>query len=168
MIGTSDKSGKIVNNYYNYIATVVSSEEVKNLEVGNTLKIILSTGDEVNSKVKLISKQESGKTLIIFQINSCVEKLVNYRKISLEIVWWSANGLRVPNSSIIEKEGINYIIRKRIGYTDEIPVKVLKVAENYSIIDNYTGLELKELGYSTEEIKNVKNISLYDEILLKP
>ena len=168
MIGTSDKSGKIVNNYYNYIATVVSSEEVENLEVGNTLKIILSTGDEVNSKVKLISKQESGKTLIIFQINSCVEKLVNYRKISLEIVWWSANGLRVPNSSIIEKEGINYIIRKRIGYTDEIPVKVLKVAENYSIIDNYTGLELKELGYSTEEIKNVKNISLYDEILLKP
>ena len=28
--------------------------------------------------------------------------------------------------------------------------------------------ELKELGYSTEEIKNMKSITLYDEILLRP
>ena len=47
-------------------------------------------------------------------------------------------------------------------------VKVLKKAENYSIIANYTSSELKELGYSTEEIRNMKSISLYDEILLNP
>ena len=62
----------------------------------------------------------------------------------------------------------NYIIRKRVGYTDDILVKILKQSQTYSIIENYTSLELKELGYSTEEIKNMKNISLYDEILLKP
>ena len=63
---------------------------------------------------------------------------------------------------------MNYIVRKRIGYTDNILVKVLKVAENYSIIENYTTSELKELGYSTEEIKNMRSITLYDEILLRP
>ena len=93
---------------------------------------------------------------------------MNYRKISFEIVWWNASGLKVPNSSIIERDGKNYIIRERIGYTDDILIKVLKKAENYSIIENYTSLELKELGYSTEEIRNMKNISLYDEILLNP
>ena len=47
-------------------------------------------------------------------------------------------------------------------------VTVLKKSDNYSIIEKYTGLELKELGYTTEQIKEMKNISLYDEILLKP
>ncbi len=168
MIGTSDKSGKIVNNYYNYIATIASSNEAENVKEGDTLKIVLLTGDEVNSKVKRVSQQENGKTLLVLQITSDVEKLINYRKIPVEIVWWSANGLRVPNSAIVEKDGMNYITRKRIGYTDDIPVKVLKVAEDYSIIDNYTSLELKELGYSTEQIRNAKTIGLYDEILIKP
>ena len=76
--------------------------------------------------------------------------------------------MKVPNSSIIEKNGRNYIVRKRIGYIDNILVKLLKVSENYSIIENYTTAELKELGYSTDEIKNMKSITLYDEILLKP
>ena len=167
-IPTSDECGKIVNNYYCYIATVTDSEEVNNVKVNDTLKIVLSTGDEVKAKIHQISVQESGDKLIIFKINNCVEKLISYRKISIEIIWWSAKGLKVPNSSIVQKDGKSYIVRKRVGYTDDILVKVLKVSENYSIIDNYTSLELKELGYSSTEIANMKTISLYDEILLKP
>lgn len=167
-VPTSDESGKIVNNYYCYIATVTDAEEAKNVKINDTFKIVLSTGDEVKAKVYQIYEQESGNILIIFKITDFVEKLINYRKIGIETIWWSANGLKVPNSSIAEKDGMSYIVRKRIGYTDDILVKVLKVAENYSIIENYTSLELKELGYSASEIANMKSISLYDEILLKP
>ena len=167
-IPSSDESGKIVNNYYCYIATVTDAKEAENIEVNDTLKIVLSTGDEVKAKVYQITEQDGGNKLIIFKITDCVEKLTSYRKISIEIIWWSANGLKVPNSSIAQKDGMYYIVRKRVGYTDEILVKVLKEAENYSIIENYTSLELKELGYSTTDIANMKNISLYDEILLKP
>lgn len=168
MIPSSNESGKIVNNYNCYIATILKSEEAKNAEVDDNLQLVLSTGDEIKATINYISEQESGSKLIIFKITNCVEKLISYRKISFEVVWWNANGLKVPNSSIVERDGKNYIIRKRVGYTDDILVKVLKKAENYSIIENYTSLELKELGYSTEEIKNMKSISLYDEILLKP
>lgn len=167
-IPSSDECGKIVNNYYCYIATVISAEEANKAKENDNLKIGLSTGNEVKAKVYKIIEQENGKKLIIFKITDCVEKLINYRKISIEIIWWSANGLKVPNSSIAEKDGINYIVRKRVGYTDNIFVKVLKKSENYSIIENYTSLELKELGYSATEIANMKSISLYDEILLKP
>lgn len=167
-VASSDECGKIVNNYYCYIATVTDAEEANEVEVNDTLKIVLSTGDEVKAKVYQTTEQESGNKLIIFKINDGVEKLISYRKISLEIIWWSANGLKVPNSSIAEKDGMNYIVRKRVGYSDDILVKVLKKAENYSIIENYTSLELRELGYSSSEIANMKNISLYDEILLKP
>lgn len=167
-IPSSDECGKIVNNYYCYIATLTDAKEANDVKVNDTLKIVLSTGDEVKAKVYQITEQESGDKLIIFKITNSVEKLICYRKISIEIIWWSANGLRVPNSSIAYKDGIAYIVRKRVGYTDDILVKVLKEAENYSIIENYTSLELKELGYSTSEIANMKTISLYDEILLNP
>lgn len=167
-VPSSNERGKIVNNYYCYIATVLDSEEVEEAKVGNNIKLQLSTGDKVKANIYNISEQESGKKLVIFKIEECVEKLINYRKISIEIIWWSANGLKVPNSSIIQEEEKNYIVRKRIGYTDNILVKVLKVSKNYSIIENYTTSELKELGYSTEEIKNMKSITLYDEILLRP
>lgn len=168
MIPSSNESGKIVNNYNCYIAAILKSEESKNAEVDNNVQLALSTGDEIKATINYISEQESGSKLIVFKITNCVEKLISYRKISFEVVWWNANGLKVPNSSIVERDGKSYIIRKRVGYTDDILVKVLKKAGNYSIIENYTSLELKEIGYSTEEIKNMKSISLYDEILLKP
>ena len=167
-IPSSDECAKVVNNYYCYLATVTDSEEANNVKLNDTLKIVLSTGDEVKAKVYQITEQESGDKLIIFKITDKVQELINYRKISIEIIWWSAEGLKVPNSSIAQKDGMNYIVRKRVGYTDDILVKVLRISENYSIIENYTNLELKELGYSSTEISSMKSISLYDEILLKP
>jgi len=47
-------------------------------------------------------------------------------------------------------------------------VKVKKQNEKYSIITNYTSEELKGLGFNSTEISNMKNISMYDEILVKP
>ena len=75
-------------------------------------------------------------------------------KISIKITWWSASGLKVPNSSILREDDKTYIIRKRAGYSDKIMIKILKESKNYSIIDNYSTLELKEMGYSVEEIAN--------------
>ena len=47
-------------------------------------------------------------------------------------------------------------------------VKVTKEGESYSIVEPYESEELKELGFSNEEIANYKKISLYDEIVLNP
>lgn len=166
MIPTSEEKGKIVNNYYCYIATVLNSDEAKKVQINDTVELLLSTGDDIKANIEYISEQENGKRIIVFKITKGVDKLIDYRKISFEIVWWSADGLKVPNSAILKEEDKTYIIRKRVGYTDKILVKVLKESKNYSIIENYTSLELKELGYTVEEINNMKNISLYDEILL--
>ena len=166
IVPTSEEKGKIVNNFYCYLATVISSEEANNAKINDNVKLKLSTGDEVKASVEYISEQDNGKRLIVFKTTKCVDKLIDYRKISFDIIWWSADGLKVPNTSILKEEDKTYIIRKRVGYSDKIPVKVLKESKNYSIIENYTSLELKELGYTAEEINNVKTIGLYDEILL--
>ena len=97
-----------------------------------------------------------------------MEYLTSYREISLDIIWWEENGLRVPNSSIIFENGLSYVIRTKSGLLDKILVKVIKDNNNYSIITNYSTSELKEMGHSMEDIKGMKKISIYDEILADP
>lgn len=168
IVASSSESGKIINNFECYIATSLKSESAKNAKEGQTVTIRLSNAEEVNAKIEKII-QEDETRLIIFKISNEVENLANYRKISLDIIWWSYTGIKVPNSSIIEENDRKYIVRSRMGYTDKILVKVLKTNEHYSIIRNYETTELKEeLGYDSTSIRQNKNIMLYDEILIKP
>lgn len=57
------------------------------------------------------------------------------------------------------------------GYLNKILVKIKKQGEKYSIVQAYSTEELKELGFSNEEIvkyNNYKKIAIYDEVLLNP
>ena len=164
IIPSSEEKGKIVNNYNCYLVVILNSDEAQKAEVDNSVEVTLPTGDTVRATIEFISEQENNKRLFKLKIDKCVDKLIDYRKISIKITWWSASGLKVPNSSILREDDKTYIIRKRAGYSDKIMIKILKESKNYSIIDNYSTLELKEMGYSVEEITNMKNISLYDEI----
>ena len=121
MVPTSEEKGKIVNNYYCYIATVLNSEEGKNAQINDKVDLLLSTGDRIKANIEYISEQSNGKRLIVLKITKCVDKLIDYRKISFEIVWWSADGLKVPNSSNFE------LFRKTGGENiDEIIMRAIK------------------------------------------
>lgn len=124
----------------------------------------MPNGKEISSEVEYIKEQEDGKKMLVFKINKEVEKLISYRKISLDVIWWSYSGLKISNSAIIEEGELSYIIRNRTGYKDKILVKILKQNQDYSIIKNYTTEELKALGYKQEEIISMKSIGLYDQI----
>lgn len=106
--------------------------------------------------------------LIVLQLDKLTEELINYRKISFDLVWWSYSGLKIPNGAIVEQDGLNYVVRSRAGYLDKLLVKILRQNDDYSIVTTYNTEELKELGYSTEEITSYKKITLYDEILINP
>lgn len=167
-IPTSTEQGKIVNNFFVYIACIMSSDNAMNTEVGKTVKLRLSNNDEVSAEVAKISEFVNGKAVIFFRTTKDVEYLMNYRKISVDVIWWSASGLKVPNSSIVTEGEKQYVIRSRIGYTDKILVKVVKQNDKYAIVENYSAQELRDMGYTTEQITSRKNVSLYDEIILKP
>ncbi|MCI8362507.1 MAG: hypothetical protein HFJ41_05200 [Clostridia bacterium] len=166
IVATNEESGKIIDNFYCDIACILPNEnlELANIKVGSNLKIRLSNFTELTGKVEYIVAEDENESIVVFKIDKCVEDLINYRKISFDIIWWSASGLKVPNSAIKYEDDIAYIIRKRVGYTDNIYVKVLKQNENYSIIENYTRDELIEKGISKEKLNYRKTISLYDEL----
>lgn len=167
IIATSDEKGKVVDNYYCYIATVMNSEKAKEAEVGKKLKIRLPNGDEISAKIEYINKSDENNIIIVFKINQLVNKLIDYRKINFDVIWWSDTGLKVLNQSILtDDNGLKYIIRNRSGYMNKMLVKVLNSNETHSIITSYTVDELKEIGYN--DINNYKKITLYDEIVLNP
>lgn len=165
IIPSSTESGKIVNNYYCYIATIIKNNDAKNLEEGKYVKIRLTNGDEISAKIEKL-KQENDKHIVIFKITKDVEELIEYRKINFDIIYWSYSGLKVPNTSLIEENGLKYVVRVRAGYKDKILVKVNKSNETYSIIEDYSTDELKEMGWSSTEIVNNKSIGIYDEIMV--
>jgi len=167
IVATSEESGKIIDNFYCEIACVLKNETMNEakFEIGSNIKIRLANSREITAKVEYIAQEENEKSLVVLKIDDSVEELINYRKISFDIIWWSEEGLKVPNKAIkYENEDLAYVIRKSVGYVDKIYIKILKQSDKYSIIENYTNAELKEKQVSEEEIKNKRTILLYDEL----
>lgn len=165
IIASSNENGKIINNFNLYIVTCMNSENAKNAKEGDKVTIRLSTLDEVTAKIVYTADEKNNSKLLVFEINTCVEKLTSYRKISIDVIWWQDSGLRVPNNAITYEGEIAYVTRTKGGYLDKIPVKILRSNEDYSIVDNYTTKELEELG--VENANSLKNISIYDEVVIK-
>ena len=165
IIASSEESGKVINNFECYIATTLNSEEANKAKVGDNVKIRFSNNIELSSEIVQINREDND-VLIILKTDRLIEELINYRKISFELVWWSCEGLKIPNQAIVEKDGLNYVVRNRAGYLSKLLVKVLKQNDKYSIVDAYSTDELNEMGYG--DISNYKKITIYDEILLNP
>lgn len=168
LIATNDECGKVIDSSNCYIATISNSEKAKNAKVKDSVQVRLSNTKIINAKIAYISQENENETLIILEIDKQISELANYRKISFDLIWWSDTGLKVPNQAIVEENGLNYVVRNRAGYLDKILVEVTRKNDKYSIVSNYSTDELKELGYTTDEIINMRKLSIYDEVVLNP
>lgn len=164
----SNEKGKIVNNFECYIATSINTEKSMTAKVGDTVTLRLSTSDEVDAEIAYIKEEENNR-ILVFKIDEKIEDLLEYRKISMDIIWWEYTGWKISNSCILETtkndNEISYVEKNRAGYVEKILIKVLRQNENYSIVKNYEKEELREIGYTEEEISEMGNINLYDEII---
>lgn len=161
----SSEKGKIVNNFESYIAVSMNTERSTTAKVGDTVTLRLSNSDEIQSEIVYI-KDESNSRILVFKVDKDIAELLEYRKSSLDIIWWKYTGLKVSNNALIEENDKIYVERDRAGYIDKILVKVLRQNDTYSIVENYEDDELRELGYSEDEISEMNKIKLYDEVLL--
>lgn len=167
-VASSEEMGKIINNYECYIVFNSNTNEAKNSKVGDTLKIRLQNSDAVKATIENIIDEENGSKTIAIKIKNDVEKLISYRKISFDIIWWDAEGFRIPNEAIKEKDGLAYVVRNRNGYYNKMLVKILKQNDEFCIVRQYKTEELLGLGFTNAQIYDMRNIALYDEIVLNP
>lgn len=167
-VASNEEVGKIINNYQCYIVFNSNTNEAKNSKVGDTIKIRVQNSDTLKASVENIIDEDDESKTITVKITNDVEKLIAYRKISFDIIWWDAEGFRIPNEAIKEENGLSYVVRNRNGYYNKMLVKILKQNDEYCIVRQYKTEELGELGFTSSQIYSMKNIALYDEIVLKP
>lgn len=167
-IASSEEMGKIINNFQCYIVFNLDSDEAKSAKVGDSINIRIQNYGETKANItNIIDEKDSSKTITI-EISKNVENLIAYRKISFDVIWWSAKGFRIPTNAIKEIDGLSYVVRNRNGYYNKMLIKVLKENDEYCIVRQYKTEELQELGFTNEQIYNMKNIALYDELVLNP
>ena len=167
-VASSEEVGKIINNYQCYIVFNSNTNEAKSTKVGDTIKIRVQNSDTVKASVENIINEDDESKTITVKIANDVEKLIAYRKISFDIIWWDAEGFRIPNEAIKEENGLSYVVRNRNGYYNKMLVKILKQNDEYCIVRQYKTEELEELGFTSSQIYSMRNIALYDEIVLNP
>ena len=167
-VASNEEVGKIINNYQCYIVFNSNTNEAKNSKVGDTIKIRVQNSDTLKASVENIIDEDDESKTITVKITNDVEKLIAYRKISFDIIWWDAEGFRIPNEAIKEENGLSYVVRNRNGYYNKMLVKILKQNDEYCIVRQYKTEELEELGFTSSQIYSMRNIALYDEIVLNP
>ena len=170
IVSTSTECGKVIDNFKYYIAVITDSELGNKAKVGDSAILKLFGTEEENAKIVQIN-EGSGKRTIIFEINRMSTPVISHRKIAVNVIWWKKTGFKVPNQAIyvenINGNEVSYILRNRSGVENKCYIKIEKQNETFSIISSYETKELQELGIDENEIKNYKNISNYDEIILK-
>lgn len=164
-IPQNEECGKVINNFMCYIACPMDSERAMEAKVGDSVSIKFSNSTKIPATIEYIV-DESQSRIIVFKIKQDVEKLIEYRKVSFEIVWWDFSGWKISNQAIHEENDLSYVYRNRAGYQEKILVKILRQNDTYSIVTNYTKEELEALGFTKEEIDNMSEIKVYDEIVI--
>ena len=111
IIASNSSKEKIINNFKCYITCVSKSEEALKSEVGNIIKVRLPNSEEIPAKITYKKIENNNEALLVLEIEQEVEKLINYRKISFDLVWWSDSGMKIPNSAIKYEGKFAYVIR---------------------------------------------------------
>jgi hypothetical protein len=143
----------------------MNTEMASAAAVNDNVTLRLPNLKEIKAEVVYV-KNDEGNYIIVFKVDRDIDYLIQYRKISLDVIWWKYSGWKISNSALINENDIMYVEKQKNGFIDKIPVKILRQNESYSIVENYTDDELAELGFKEEEISGRVKIKLYDEILL--
>ena len=167
LIPINTEQGKIVDNFEAYVAVYMETERATFAEIGEKVKLRIASTTVVDAEIIAVNPgMNENERILVFKITDDIEKYLEYRKVQIDVIWWEYSGLKVSNSAIIEEEGKTYVLRKKLGLIEKIYVKVLRQNESYSIVDNYEDVELLEMGYTEDEIKDMNQIKLYDRIVV--
>lgn len=166
-IPLSNNNCKIINNFSSYIATFMNTEKANTANVGDEVTLRLTTGNVLSAKIVYLGETTKEGRVIVFEIREGIENLIEFRKISMDVIWWDYSGYKVSNSVLISRDGKNYVQKYKTTSSEMILVKVKRQNDTYSIISNYTDEELLEMGISQEEINKRTKIKLYDRLLVQ-
>lgn len=160
---------KIINNLEWYLAIKIDNrKDIGKYNIGDTLYIKYPLEDrELEIEGKIISiNNSSNKSVIIVKFDKHLHDFYNSRFPKVKLIQEKKEALRIPNNTILDKKGEKGVYVKDFsGIVKFRPVKVISVIDGYTYIDKGD----KNLLISIDTRKeNVRTISIYDEVIVKP
>ena len=166
VLSVSDNKAKIIKDFNTYIACIVRKDRLKDVKRGKTLELNINNEYEALSMVEYIKDIDNSKSIVVFSTNKLSTELSKYRKISLGIIWWSEVGLKVSNKAIKKIEKQHFVVKNKSGFTELIPVKLIKETEEYSLVSGYASkLRSKQ---NSKELIDIPILQEFDEVILNP
>lgn len=117
LIGDHDPVYKIIHSEKWSIVVLVETSRVAQLEEEGYVEVKFLKNQNISwAKVNVLQRGQE-QSLIELQLNNSMISFAKDRLLDIEIILENENGLKIPNSAIVEKEF--YLIPKEYAATDE-------------------------------------------------
>lgn len=157
---------KIVDNFGAYL--LVKTESGSNdqyIVEGKNYKIRISDLENLTLTAQLINNvNENGFNYSLFEIQNEIDDLVDYRKLSCEVVWNTTNGMAVPLNSIYQDETLNYDYVLMVYGTDyiKVPINIIAKSDSIALVENVSKEQMEQYGLDSSF-----KLELYDELIIE-
>lgn len=157
---------KIMDNLNWYLALKIENiKDIEPLKEGDTVYVSFDPNDNkrVKGQILKINKNKSKASMII-KFDTFFSEYYNYRYVDVDIIKSKYEGLKVPNKSIVKKEGIKGVYIKDIdGIVKFRPVNILGQDDEFTIVD--VGDKNKHIMVKGSDEKE-KTLKLFDEVII--
>ena len=164
---SKNATGKIITGYDWYIATIISSDDAADIDVGKSLTIMLGDGDNEKVAAKVYSRKalEDKRVLLVFQTTYMNEQLATIRKVNGKILVRTYRGIKVNADAVrVNEEGQKGVFIREGNVSKFNKIEELGYVDNYVIVKDNTGKagwlsQYDEVFISGKDLFNGKVIS---------
>lgn len=142
--------GKLVTSYSWYLICVVNSDDIQNMENGDTIKITLKDNGDTMLNVQIVDGAEPDigveETVLILKCNDMNAQLIAQRCEDIQIICKTHTGIKVPVDAVHisqDKKGVYALISNQVAFRE---AEVIYTTDDYVILsydaDNKSGIRL--------------------------
>ena len=163
----SDDFGiKIINNYEVYLLIKSSkSDNDQYIKEGSRYYIRIANIDNKTIRPYLVKNIEtSDHNYSLFKLENGLDNIIDYRILSVEIIWNTVNGMAVPCNAVKEDIEKGYLYVTMVYGADyvKVPIEIVASSDSIYIVKNVDKEKLKQSG-----IDSRFGLELYDELVLE-
>lgn len=157
---------KIVDNYDVYFLTKTARDDNDQyIKQYSRYRIRISDFENKTIYASLINKlQDDNYNYCLFKITNEIDSLVDYRKLSCEVIWNTVSGMAVPTNAIYKdaEKGYDYVLMVYGAEYVRVPIKTVASSDSIVIAENYSKEEIEAMGLDSSF-----KLELYDELVIE-
>ena len=157
---------KVVSNFEAYLLIKTKTGEHDDyIKEGRTYNIRVSDLENSTLKARLTKNIVEGDyNYSIFLVQNEIDGLVDYRKLSCEVIWNTTSGMAIPLNAIYHDDEANYDYVLMVYGTDykRVAVNVKTKSDSIAIVENVEKSIAESYGLDT-----TFTLEVYDELVIE-